>query len=101
KRLLAEQPWLQTPYYGLVELQMAVPPMLVRAFEKRAGTHPVPAHLPGFLEHVRSRVFGQGVGLGIARAEEPGAAGGGHGRAERGRSLGSARDVRLGPREAA
>lgn len=73
RRLLAEKPWLQTPYYGLVELQMAVLPMLVKAFEKRAGNHPVLAHLPGFLAHVRSRVARQSVELGIAPRERPGA----------------------------
>ena len=73
KRLLAEKPWLRTPYYGLIEAQMAVLPMLVRAFEKRAGNHPVLAHLPGFLEHVRTRVYAQGKELGIVPSERPGA----------------------------
>ncbi len=70
KRLLAEKPWLKTPYWGLVELQMAVLPMLVRAFEKRAGNHPVLSHLPGFLEHVRTRVYKQSKDLGISPSEE-------------------------------
>jgi hypothetical protein len=74
KRLLAEKPWLKTPYYGLIEAQMAVLPMLVRAFEKRAGNHRVLAHLPGFLEHVRTRVYRQGKDLGIVPDDRPGAA---------------------------
>jgi hypothetical protein len=74
RRLLAEKPWLRTPFYGLVELQMAVLPMLVRAFEKRTGKHPVLAHLPGFLEHVRARVYRQGKALGIVPDERPSAA---------------------------
>lgn len=74
RRLLEEKPWLQTPYYGLVELQMAVLPMLVKAFEKRAGNHPVLAHLPGFLAHVRTRVYRQSKELGITPQERPGAA---------------------------
>ncbi|MDB4940989.1 MAG: hypothetical protein JWP97_523 [Labilithrix sp.] len=73
RRLMAEQPWLTTPYYGLLELQMAVLPLLVRAFEKRAGTHPVLAHLPGFLEHVRSRVYRQGKELGFVPEQRPSA----------------------------
>ncbi|MBS2019497.1 MAG: ferritin-like domain-containing protein [Deltaproteobacteria bacterium] len=73
RRLLAEKPWLRTPYYGLVELQMSVLPLLVRAFEKRAGTHPVLAHLPGFLAHVRSRVYRQSKELGIVPEERPSA----------------------------
>ena len=72
KRLLKEKPWLRTPYYGLIELQMSVLPMLVRAFEKRAGKHPVLVHLPGFLSHVRARVYAQGRELGIVPAERPG-----------------------------
>jgi hypothetical protein len=72
KRLLAEKPWLRTPYYGLIEAQMAVLPMLVRAFEKRAGNHRVLAHLPGFLEHVRTRVYAQGKELGIVPDQRPG-----------------------------
>jgi hypothetical protein len=72
KRLLKAKPWLRTPYYGLIELQMSVLPMLVRAFEKRAGKHRVLAHLPGFLAHVRTRVYDQGKELGIVPAERPG-----------------------------
>jgi hypothetical protein len=71
RRLLAEKPWLRTPYYGLIELQMAVLPLLVRAFERRAGTHPVLQHLPGFLAHVRARVDRQGKDLGIVPASPP------------------------------
>jgi len=73
RRLLTSKPWLRTPYYGLVELQMAALPMLVRAFEKRVGTHPVLAHLPGFLEHVRDHVFRQSKALGIMPDERPSA----------------------------
>ena len=73
RRLLAEKRWLATPYYGLLELQMAVLPLLVRAFERRGGQHPVLAHLPGFLEHVRSRVYQQGKDLGFVPEERPSA----------------------------
>lgn len=71
KRLLAEKPWLATPYLGLLELQMAVLPFVVRAFEKRIGEHRVLAHLPGFLEHVRTRVYKQGKDLGFVPQEQP------------------------------
>lgn len=71
RRLLAEKPWLRTPYYGLLELQMSVLPMLVRAFEKRAGSHPVLARLPAFLEHVQRRVVTQGKELGFVPPERP------------------------------
>lgn len=72
RRLLAEQPWLKTPYYGLLELQMSVLPLLVKAFEKRTGDHPVLKHLPGFLAHVQRRVVAQGKELGFVPAERPG-----------------------------
>jgi hypothetical protein len=72
RRLLAEKPWLRTPYYGLLELQMSVLPLMVRAFEKRSGSHPVLAHLPGFLAHVQRRVYEQGRALGFVPKERPG-----------------------------
>src|SRR5262245_37834500 len=50
KRLLAEKPWLKTPFYGLLELQLAALPSLVKRFEQRASGHPVLAHMRGFLE---------------------------------------------------
>lgn len=71
RRLLAEKPWLSRPYYGLVEIQMAVLPLLVRAFEKRGNTHPVLSHLPGFLAHVQERVYRQGRALGIVPEKRP------------------------------
>jgi hypothetical protein len=71
KRLLAEKPWLRTPYYGLFELQMSVLPVLVRAFEKRTGNHPVLVHLPGFLAHVQRRVAEQGKALGFVPPDRP------------------------------
>src|SRR5688572_3264518 len=74
KRLLGEKPWLKTPYYGLLELQMSVLPLLVRAFEKRGETHPVLAHLPGFLAHVQRRVYEQGKELGFVPDQRPNAA---------------------------
>ena len=74
RRLLAEKPWLKTPYYGLLELQMSVLPLLVRAFEKRGSDHPVLAHLPGFLAHVQRRVYEQGKRLGFVPEERPGVA---------------------------
>jgi hypothetical protein len=72
RRILAEKPWLATPFYGLLELQLAVLPMLSRAFQKRASSHKVLAHLPGFLAHVQSRVTQQGRDLGFVPAVRPG-----------------------------
>jgi hypothetical protein len=73
RRILTEKPWLRTPYYGLLELQMSVLPLLVRAFEKRGQSHPVLAHLPGFLAHVQRRVVEQGKALGFVPEERPNA----------------------------
>jgi hypothetical protein len=74
KRLLAEKPWLKTPYFGLLELQMSVLPLIVKAFEKRSGSHPVLAHLPAFLAHVQRRVYAQGRALGFVPENRPNAA---------------------------
>jgi hypothetical protein len=71
RRLLTEKPWLRTPYYGLLELQMSVLPFVVKAFEKRAPKHPVLSHLPAFLAHVQKRVWRQGQELGFVPAERP------------------------------
>lgn len=73
RRLLAEKPWLKTPYFGLLELQISVLPLLVRAFERQAGDHPVLAHLPGFLDHVRKRMVRQGKELGFVPEARPSA----------------------------
>jgi hypothetical protein len=72
RRLLEEKPWLKQPYFGLLELQMSVMPLLVRAFERRANNHPVLVHLPGFVAHVRRRVYEQGKRLGFVPQERPG-----------------------------
>ena len=72
RRLLAEQPWLATPYFGLLELQLLVVPFVVRAFQARAAGHPVLTHLPGFLAHVKARVLEQGRLLGFVPAVRPG-----------------------------
>ncbi len=71
-RLISERPWLKTPFYGLVELQMAVLPSLVRAFRKRGAGHPVLTHLEGFLGYVRERVYTQGRKLGFVPEQRPG-----------------------------
>jgi hypothetical protein len=72
RRVLAAQPWLKTPFYGLLELQLAALPFLTRAFERRAKGHRVLAHLGGFMAHVRARVWKQGQELGFVPAKRPG-----------------------------
>ncbi len=72
RRLLAEHPWLKTPYYGLLEIQLTVAPFAARAFAKRAEGHAVLAHLIPFVEHVRARVYQQGRDLGFVPEERPG-----------------------------
>jgi hypothetical protein len=63
-RILAEKPWLATPFYGLFELQMATLPLLVRALRSQADGHPVLQHLDGFVAHVRAHAYAQGRRLG-------------------------------------
>jgi hypothetical protein len=75
RRILAESPWLRTPFYGLLELQLAVVPYLVRAFERRAGAHPVLQHVPGFVGYVRERMYAQGRALGFVPEQRPGVVG--------------------------
>lgn len=72
RRILAERPWLRTPFYGLLELQMAVLPYLVKAFRGRAAGHAVLSHLDGFLSYVRERVYRQGRALGFVPDRRPG-----------------------------
>jgi hypothetical protein len=72
RRLLAEHPWLKTPFYGLLELQLSIAPIVARAFEQRAAGHPVLKHLPGFIQFVRDRVWKQGQDLGFVPAVRPG-----------------------------
>lgn len=73
-RLLAERPRLRTPMYGLLEIQLAVMPLVARAFQDRIKTHPVLSHLPSFVAHVRRRVWAQAVRLGLAPEARPGLA---------------------------
>ena len=69
--MLVEHPWLKTPYYGLLELQLSLAPVITRAFSRRFSQHPVLDHLPGFVDHVRSKVWAQGQRLGFVPAERP------------------------------
>lgn len=73
-RLLAEKPWLRTPYYGLFELHMSTLPLVVRAFRSRADGHPVLAHLDGFVRHVQAHAWEQGRRLGFLPETRPGPA---------------------------
>ena len=72
RRLLAARPSLATPYYGLLELQLSVMPSIVAAFRKGTAGHPVLSHLPGFVAHVRNRVWAQGQALGFVPETRPG-----------------------------
>jgi hypothetical protein len=72
REILAKSPWLKWPYYGLLELQLAVAPFAVRAFVGKTEGHPVLSHLPTFVAHVKDRVWKQGQALGFVPAERPG-----------------------------
>ncbi len=72
RRLLEERPWLRHPYYGLLELQLLVAPMIARAFAGRE--HRVLRHLPGFLTYVKGRMWEQGQALGFVPSTRPGLA---------------------------
>lgn len=70
KRLLGIKPWLKTPYLGLLLLQMAMIPLIIRMFRKRTSGHPVMSQLGGFLAYVRDRAFEQGRELGFVDAKD-------------------------------
>jgi hypothetical protein len=70
--VLAAHPWMRTPFYGLLELQMIVVPWVARAFRKRTLSHRVLKHLDSFVRHVRERVYAQGRALGFVPEKRPG-----------------------------
>lgn len=71
--LLTQKPWLKWPYYGLLEAQLLVAPVILRPFEAEAATHPVLRHMPAFVDHVNKRVWEQGRSMGFVPDERPGA----------------------------
>lgn len=74
RRILAASPWLKTPFYGLLELQLLIAPLAVRTVGRRVRKdHPVFAHLDPFVAHVKERVWKQGQALGFVPADRPGA----------------------------
>jgi hypothetical protein len=62
-RILQEKPWLRTPFYGLVELQLVAVTALARRFRSSTEGHPVLEHLDDFVAHVRARVTERGKRL--------------------------------------
>jgi hypothetical protein len=70
-RILSEKPWLRTPFLGLLELQLAALPLLVRALRRQAEGHPVLSHLDGFVAHVQRNALEQGRRLGYVPAQRP------------------------------
>jgi hypothetical protein len=72
KRILAEKPWLRHPFYGILEWQMVLAPVVTRAFRARMEKHRVLRHLPAFVTHVQARVWKQGQALGFVPDARPG-----------------------------
>jgi hypothetical protein len=70
-RLVTEEPWLKTPFYGLLELELSTLPLLVRALRKHAQGHPVLEHLDGFVQHVTENALAQGKRLGYVPDVRP------------------------------
>lgn len=69
KRILKEQPHLKRAFFGLVELQLSLMPLLTEQFQKGYEEHPVLKQLPEFLAHVKQRVLNQGQRLGYVPSE--------------------------------
>lgn len=72
QRLLTERPYLKPAFFGLVEAQLAVMPLLARRFTRGYEDHPVLKQLPRFIEHVRQRTYAQGQRLGYVPETRPG-----------------------------
>jgi rubrerythrin len=72
KRLLLERPYLKPAFFGLVEAQLSVMPLLAQRFTQGYDDHPVLRQLPAFLDHVRQRVYAQGRRLGYVPEQPPG-----------------------------
>jgi len=70
--VLEQDPSLATPFYGLLEWQLWLAPLILRRYEGQAEGHPVLSHLPRFVEHVNNRVWEQGRRLGFVPEERPG-----------------------------
>lgn len=70
-RILGEQPWMRLPFLGLLELELATLPLLVRALRSQAAGHPVLSHMDGFVLHVEQRAVEQGKRLGYVPDERP------------------------------
>jgi hypothetical protein len=71
REMLASKPWLRWPYYGLVELQLAMLPWLVRRFRKGYGQHPVLGQLEAFLGYAREGIYAKGRLLGFVPDTRP------------------------------
>jgi hypothetical protein len=71
RRILNEQPELKPAFFGLVELQLLLMPLLTKRFAEGFGQHPVLSQLPAFLDHVRRRVRHQGQRLGYMPDSPP------------------------------
>ncbi len=69
---LARRPWLRIPFLGLLELQMAMLPYLLRGIRARCADHPVLSQADRFAGHVRARVLRQGRRLGFVPERAPG-----------------------------
>ncbi|MED5373873.1 MAG: ferritin-like domain-containing protein [Myxococcota bacterium] len=69
---LEKSPWLKWPYYGLLELQLLVAPLILKPYQRESEGHPVLSHLPAFVDHVSQRVWKQGQDMGFVPAERPG-----------------------------
>lgn len=70
-RLLAERPYLKPAFFGLVEAQLSLMPLLARRFSRGYEDHPVMRQLPAFIDHVRERVYAQGLRLGYVPHTRP------------------------------
>ncbi len=73
RRLISEQPSLRWAYYGLIEIQLLLAPLVARRFVGQSADHNVLRHLPRFVDFVIARVRAQSRALGITTDVVPSA----------------------------
>ncbi|QQR91156.1 MAG: ferritin-like domain-containing protein [Myxococcales bacterium] len=71
KFMLKRRPWLETPYYGLVQMQLIAVRWLAKRIKRKLGGHPVVDQLPDFIHHVEQRILAQGKAIGFVPDTQP------------------------------
>ncbi|MDM7916133.1 MAG: ferritin-like domain-containing protein [Candidatus Eisenbacteria bacterium] len=71
RRLARGSALLRTAYFGILELQLALLPVLVKAVASRGEGHPVLGQTGAFLDSVRERLYAKGREVGFVPVRRP------------------------------